>query len=72
MTPEIRLVNAARTVLVVLWEDGTAEVATRHNSAAVWGVPQRLVLDGPIAPWWTPRQLGDPGRPPAPEGGEAA
>ena len=36
-------VNAERTVLVRLWEDGTIEVARRETPAHVWGPPVYLV-----------------------------
>lgn len=32
-------VNAERTVLVRVWENGVAEVATRPDPGAVWGPP---------------------------------
>lgn len=32
-------VNAERTLLVRLWEDGSVEVATRPSSAHTWGPP---------------------------------
>jgi hypothetical protein len=32
-------VNAARLVLVRLWEDGTMEVAMREHPDHVWGPP---------------------------------
>lgn len=32
-------VNEARTVLVRVWEDGTAEVATRETAEHTWGPP---------------------------------
>ena len=35
-------VNAERTILVRLWEDGTIEVATRKTQAHTWGPPVYL------------------------------
>lgn len=32
-------VNAERTVLVRLWDDGSMEVATRSEPGATWGPP---------------------------------
>ena len=32
-------VNAERTVLVRIWENGTVEVATRETPAHTWGPP---------------------------------
>jgi hypothetical protein len=39
-------VNEARTMLVRLWPDGTAEVATRPSPDHVWGSPVPLNEDG--------------------------
>lgn len=36
-------VNAERTVLVRLWDSGTAEVATRETEGDVWGPPVSLI-----------------------------
>lgn len=35
-------VNAERTMLVRLWENGKVEVATRSNSYETWGPPVSL------------------------------
>jgi len=41
--PAYRLwVNADRTVLVRIWENGEAELATRSNSWETWGPPAAL------------------------------
>lgn len=32
-------VNEDRTVLVTVWDDGTAHVATRPHMDAIWGPP---------------------------------
>lgn len=33
------LVNEERTVLVTIWDSGTVTVATREETADVWGPP---------------------------------
>lgn len=35
-------VNAERTVLVRLWENGKVEVATREHASHTWGPPAYL------------------------------
>lgn len=40
-------VNEERTVLVRIWPDGAAEVATRPDSDAIWGPPTSVREDAP-------------------------
>jgi hypothetical protein len=40
-------VNAARTVLARVWDDGTAEVAVRATSRDTWGPPVLLTEEPP-------------------------
>jgi hypothetical protein len=36
-------VNPERTVLVRLWDDGHAEIATREHEGDIWGPPVPLI-----------------------------
>jgi hypothetical protein len=36
-------VNADRTVLVRLWDDGTVEFCTRDDAYDIWGPPRQLM-----------------------------
>jgi hypothetical protein len=38
-------VNEDRTVLVRWWSDNSVEVATRPDSHAIWGPPQKLEME---------------------------
>lgn len=42
-------VNEERTYLFRLWEDGTAEVATRESPAHTWGPPLSMAEESTTA-----------------------